>query len=295
MRDHRLFDPGGRARPVTLPEVDLTKVVKRFGRGRKEVVALEGVDLVLRPGTMTALVGPSGCGKSTLLRMIAGLEAPTTGTVLIDGLPPHAVKARGDIAVAFQDASLLPWRSVESNVALARRLARLPADAELVQNLIAMVGLAGFEKTRPAQLSGGMRQRAAIARCLATGPRLLLLDEPFGAVDELTRRRLNLELPRLWEERGATGLLVTHSIQEAVLLADEVVVMTARPGRIAVRIPVPLPRPRAAALLKTPEFHRIADRVAEALGVDGSGIAGDDAEAPVRLRPRVVAAPATKL
>jgi NitT/TauT family transport system ATP-binding protein len=157
---------------------------------------------------------------------------------------------------------------VTSNVALARKLARRPADPARVQELIELVGLAGFERAKPAQLSGGMRQRAAIARCLVTSPRLLLLDEPFGAVDELTRRRLNLELPPIWQDRGSTTLLVTHSIPEAVLLADEVVVMTARPGRISSSVTVPIERPRLARHLHLPEFHELVDEVGVRLGVD---------------------------
>ncbi|MCW5718140.1 MAG: ABC transporter ATP-binding protein [Bauldia sp.] len=289
MPDQRLFDAEGRPRPVSLPEVRVADVTKRFGRRKSEVVALDGFDLTLAPGTMTALVGPSGCGKSTVLRMIAGLDRATSGGVTIDGQPPGAVNRRGEVAVAFQDAALLPWRTVEANIALARQLAGQDRADELVANLIMMVGLAGFERARPAELSGGMRQRAAIARCLATGPRLLLLDEPFGAVDELTRRRLNIELPRLWEEHGATGLLVTHSIPEAVLLADEVVVMSPRPGRVIARIPVPLSRPRNAAQLKSQTFLEVADRVAEALGVDRDepGVPLQPAAAPMPAIPRI--------
>lgn len=251
------------------PEVQISGVSKTFRRGRSVVDALEGIDVTLRAGTMTALVGPSGCGKSTLLRIVAGLESPSAGRVAIDGDPATRSMARGEISVAFQDASLLPWRTVESNVALALKLARKPADGEAIQTLLSLVGLEGFEKAKPAELSGGMRQRTAIARCLITEPRLLLLDEPFGAVDELTRRRLNVELPPLWEERGTTGLLVTHSIQEAVLLADEVMVMSARPGKIVARIPVPFPRPRPAGLLKTPAFNELVNAVADRLGVYG--------------------------
>jgi NitT/TauT family transport system ATP-binding protein len=255
---------------MAAPGVACSQVAKTFP-GRSTVVALEDITLDLHPGTVTALVGPSGCGKSTLLRIIAGLEEATSGTITIDGADPAELRRRGEISVAFQDASLLPWRSVASNIALARKLARLPADPSKVQHLTTLVGLEGFEKAKPAQLSGGMRQRAAIARCLVTEPRLLLLDEPFGAVDELTRRRLNLERPATWADTEPTTLLVTHSIPEAVLLADEVVVMTARPGRIAARIPVPIPRPRRAKHLHTREFHALVDEVGDLLGVDRDG------------------------
>ena len=250
------------------PEVAIDGVEKTFGSGARRVQALDTVDLTMRPGTLTALVGPSGCGKSTLLRIIAGLESAGAGRVSVDGADPAALRRRGEIAVAFQDASLLPWRSTASNVALAQRLARQPVDRARVAALLEMVGLKGFEKAKPAQLSGGMRQRAAIARCLASSPRLLLLDEPFGAVDELTRRRLNLELPRAWADTGTTTLLVTHSIPEAVLLADEVVVMSARPGRIIARVAVDLSRPRRAAHLHSPRYHELVDEVGTLLGVD---------------------------
>jgi NitT/TauT family transport system ATP-binding protein len=265
------------ATTVPAPAVACRAVGKAFpGRRTADaVVALDGVDLDLRPGTVTALVGPSGCGKSTLLRIVAGLERPSSGTVTVDGADPSDLRSRGQIAVAFQDASLLPWRSVASNVALARRLARLPRDPDRVQRLIELVGLAGFESAKPAQLSGGMRQRAAMARCLVTEPRLLLLDEPFGAVDELTRRRLNLELPAVWQDSKPTTLLVTHSIPEAVLLADEVVVMTDRPGTVAARVPVP-------PHVRTDAFHSLVDRVGELLGVD-RGPKGDKRDKRDRL------------
>jgi NitT/TauT family transport system ATP-binding protein len=258
----------------TAPEVVCRDVSKDFVGKSSTVRALDDVSVTLRPGTVTALVGPSGCGKSTLLRIIAGLESATDGSITIDGEGPSKLRDEGQIAVAFQDASLLPWRSVESNIALALKLAHRPRDAARIAELVELVGLSGFEKSKPSQLSGGMRQRAAIARCLVTQPRLLLLDEPFGAVDELTRRRLNLELPPIWQDRGSTTLLVTHSIPEAVLLADEVVVMSARPGRIVASIPVPLERPRRAHHLHLPEFHALVDEVGVVLGVD---VDADDA------------------
>ena len=251
------------------PLVTIRQVSKVFGgrRGRS-VQALETVDLTLAPGSLTALVGPSGCGKSTLLRIISGLEEATSGSVLIDGTEPEVLRSRGDIAVAFQDPNLLPWRTVSSNVALALKLAGRRPDPARVAELIRTVGLEGFESARPAQLSGGMRQRAAIARCLVTRPRLLLLDEPFGAVDELTRRRLNVELPPIWQGRPTTALLVTHSIPEAVLLADEVIVMSARPGRVLARVQVKIERPRRAQQLHSDEFHALIDEVEDLLGMD---------------------------
>ena len=217
------------------PAVALAGVTRSFG-GAEAVAPL---DLTLAGGQVSALVGPSGCGKSTILRMIAGLETPDAGTIAIGGQPPAALQARGGLAMAFQDPALLPWRTLAGNVGLALKLARRPADPARVQAMIDRVGLTGHEDLRPAQLSGGMRQRAAIARALVTGPEVLLLDEPFGAVDELTRARLNADLPRLWRETGATVVLVTHSVREAVRLADRVVVLSSRPARVVADLAIP--------------------------------------------------------
>lgn len=238
------------------------------------VVALEPLDLDLAPGRTTALVGPSGCGKSTLLRLIAGLDRPSAGRVLIDGLPPARQAARGMIGMAFQDPSLLPWLTLRRNIALARRLARQPADPRLVEELIALVGLRGFQDTRPAALSGGMRQRAAIARALATRPGVLLLDEPFAAVDELTRRQLARDLPPLWQPSGTTTLLVTHSVDEAVLLSDRILVLSPRPARVVADLPVALPHPRPPQVAETAAFRRIA---AQALAALAQGVADSPA------------------
>lgn len=243
------------------PALRLRGLAKAFG-GQP---ALMPTDLDLAPGRTLALVGPSGCGKSTLLRLVAGLEAPDAGLVEIGGAPPAAIRARAGLAIAFQDPALLPWRTARSNVALARRLARLPPAPQEVAELLALVGLAGAEDRRPDELSGGMRQRVAIARCLVTRPGLLLLDEPFGAVDELTRLRLNHDLPRLWEQRGTTTLLVTHSVREAVLLADRVAVLSPRPGRVVAQIAIDLPRPRPEDVVQTPAFAALAARVSAAL------------------------------
>lgn len=234
------------------------------------------MDVTLAAGQTTALVGPSGCGKSTLLRLIAGLETPTSGSVRIYGNDPSVLRRQGAISVAFQDPSLLPWRTVRGNIALARKLARQPADPAQVQQLIDLVGLSGFGDTRPAALSGGMRQRAAIARAMVTEPRLLLMDEPFGAVDELTRRQLAHDLPRLWQPRGTTTLLVTHSVDEAVLLADRVLVLSARPARIVADIAIRLPRPRASDSVTSAAFRGYAMQVSSALA-DGGEASGAQA------------------
>jgi len=229
------------------------------------VEAVQPLDLSFIAGQTTALVGPSGCGKSTLLRMIAGLEEPSSGTVSIGGLPPSETLRKANLSVAFQDPSLLPWRSVRRNIELALTLARRPIVARDVDQLIRLVGLDGFGDTRPAELSGGMRQRAAIARALSTRPDLLLLDEPFGAVDELTRQQLANDLPAIWEARGTTTILVTHSVSEAVMLSDRVVVLSARPAEVVADISVDLPRPRRAELTRSQDFTEIVDAVFAAL------------------------------
>jgi len=251
--------------PNPPPGVVCAALAKTFAAAGGATPAVAPMDVRFQAGQTTALVGPSGCGKSTLLRMIAGLETPSTGEVEIGGAAPAEVRRQGGLAVGFQDPSLLPWRSVRGNIALARRLARQRPDPARIDRLIAMVGLGGFADARPGALSGGMRQRAAIARCLVTEPGLLLLDEPFGAVDELTRRQLSQDLPQLWEARGTTTLLVTHSVTEAVRLADRVVVFSPRPAQIAADIAVPLPRPRPAGLEAEDEFRDLVDMVSAAL------------------------------
>ncbi len=216
--------------------VRLEQVTRRFGAG---TVALAGIDAAIGRGEFVALLGPSGCGKSTLLRLLAGLDAPDAGRLVWEG---GAAPGAGEIGFVFQDATLLPWASAARNVHLPLRLAgrRFEDGAASVRELLARLGLAGFEDAKPAALSGGMRMRVAIARALVSRPRLLLMDEPFAALDEFTRNRLQDDLLALWRETGSTIVFVTHSIYEAAYLASRIVVMTPRPGRIAAEIASPL-------------------------------------------------------
>jgi len=249
------------------PGISLRGVCKTYrGRG-SDVVALKDMNLDCPPGSFTALIGPSGCGKSTAMRIALGLEDHDAGEVRIAGQAPATATASGITGVAFQDAALLPWRTVARNIALPLEvLGRDPARySHEIAKLIELVGLKGYETALPGQLSGGMRQRVSIARSLITSPEVLFMDEPFGALDQIRRRQMNVELQRIWQETKSTALLVTHGIDEAVFMADYVVVMHANPGRVVEVIEIPFPRPRNDELYSSPEFHALTDRIARVL------------------------------
>jgi sulfonate transport system ATP-binding protein len=238
--------------------VDIAHISKSFAVDGASFEALHDFSLLVEPGEFVSLVGPSGCGKSTLLRLIAGLDYPGGGLIQIGDQPVYGPSLNRGIV--FQDHRLFPWLSVENNIRLSLRRSPL-SDAQknrIVRELIALVGLSGFERAYPHQLSGGMSQRAAIARALAPHPGILLLDEPFGALDSLTRTRLQNEFLRIWEHEGITMLMVTHDVEEAVFLSDRIVVIEPRPGRIRRIVDVPLERPRRRA---DPDFIALKERV----------------------------------
>jgi len=242
-------------------QIELTGVSKRYGN----TTVLESIGLAIAQGEFVSLIGPSGCGKSTLLKLISGLTTATTGSILIDGLTP--LNARKSISYIFQDATLLPWRTVTRNVGLGLELEHVNHEVrkQKVQSLIELVGLTHVAGAYPRQLSGGMKMRVSVARALATTPRLLLMDEPFGALDEMTRDRLNEELLRLRSEQNWTAVFVTHSVAEAVFLSTRILVLAPNPGRIAQEIAVDLPFPRTNVTRESPQFESLVTDVSRAL------------------------------
>jgi NitT/TauT family transport system ATP-binding protein len=256
---------------VMIPAIRAVDVGMRFPAKRGHVDALGGVTLEVAPEEFVSLLGPSGCGKSTLLRIVAGLIRPTSGEVSVHG--QRLDGPNSEVGIVFQSPVLLPWRTVLANVELqveVRGLDRVSYRDE-ARRLLALVGLNGFESSYPYQLSGGMQQRVSLCRALIHNPRLLLMDEPFGALDALTREQMNLELQRVWMETKKMVLFVTHSIPEAVFLSDRVLVMSPRPGRIEGEIRVALPRPRTLATMEAPEFLRAAAEARTLMHLGGIG------------------------
>ena len=281
-------------RPVADPPpdaavVELSGVTKTFGSGPDATTALTGIDLAVRSREFVSLIGPSGCGKSTLLRLVADLIAPTSGDVRVNGKTARQARLDRDYGMVFQAPVLMDWRTVATNIELPLEIMgydkaeRKRRSADLLK----LVELEGFAERHPWQLSGGMQQRVAIARAIAFDPKILLMDEPFGALDEMTRERMNVEVMRIWQETGTTVLFVTHSIPEAVFLSSRVVVMSARPGRISRVIDVDLPRPRTIETRESEAYFHLVTQVREALRQgDGEPTGPDDRDptSPDRIR-----------
>ncbi len=255
-----------KARPV----YEIERVSKTYARNR--LIALDDVHLTIHKGEFVSVIGSSGCGKSTLLKIMAGLMPPTTGRVVLEGRP--VVGPRPDIGMMFQQATLLPWKTTIENIVLpieireGRSAAKAARDRAM--SLLELVGLGEFANVYPGELSGGMAQRASICRMLVSDPAMLLLDEPFSALDELTRDFMNMELQRICSERGATTFLVTHSLAEAVILSDRILVMKARPGHVVEDITIDLPRPRTLEMINTPHFGQIVGHIRDLLGKEAA-------------------------
>ena len=262
--------------------VSIRNVTKTFGKGG--TTALQSIDLEFQPGEFISLIGPSGCGKSTLLRVIGDLIEPSEGEAVIGGKTAHQARLDRDYGMVFQAPVLFDWRSVEDNVKLPLEI--LGKDKayrnKRAKEMLELVELGDFTKHMPYQLSGGMQQRVAIARALSFEPRILLMDEPFGALDEMTRERMNDEVLRIWQQTGTTVVFVTHSIPEAVYLSSRVVVMSARPGRITKIVDIDLPRPRDDASRETPRYFELITEVREALRAGGGDV--DDSGIPSAAR-----------
>jgi NitT/TauT family transport system ATP-binding protein len=238
-----------------------------FNIGNRPLTVLDKISLDMRNGEFCSFIGPSGCGKSTLLRLIAGLIEPSSGSIRVDGEDAATARQKRKFGFVFQDAVLLPWRTVIENVELPMVVARVPKRERRAKamQLLELVGLADFAQATPAKLSGGMARRVAIARSLVLDPSILLLDEPFGSLDEITRQRMNVELQRIWAAEGCTAVLVTHNVGEAVFLSDKVIVLGTKPGRIIEERIIDLPRPRTLAMLGDPQFFEHTRRLSEIL------------------------------
>jgi NitT/TauT family transport system ATP-binding protein len=264
------------AKPVVIATRHLRKV---YDVNRQATTALDDVSFEIPEGSFVSLVGPSGCGKSTLLQILAGLVSSTAGDVLVDGEPVREPMP-GKITIVFQDSTLLPWKTVLENVLFPLEVQNVPANERHVRarEMLALVGLTEFRDRHPHELSGGMRQRVSIARGLAQNPRIMLMDEPFGALDEQTRLKMGHELLRIWEATGKTIFLITHSLTEALFLSDVVLVMSHRPGRIVGVIDAGLPRPRTYDMVGSPEFGAARNRMWDLIGADES-----DGDGPAQL------------
>ena len=269
------------------PIVDVRQLEKRFEVAGSTTIALQDIDLRIGNQEFVSLIGPSGCGKSTLLRLIADLTAPSAGDVAVNGKPARRARLDRDYGMVFQAPVLFDWRTIDENVQLPLEVMGLPRRArqERSAEMLALVELSDFNRHHPWQLSGGMQQRAAIARALSFEPKLLLMDEPFGALDEMTRERMNDELLRIWDRTGTTVVFVTHSIPEAVFLSSRVVVMSARPGRITHTVEIDLPRPRTDATRETERYFALITEVREALRAGHDPIRTEELE-PMPEEPR---------
>jgi NitT/TauT family transport system ATP-binding protein len=259
------------------PVVRIEGVTKTFPRGH--VTALQDIDLELMPSEFVSLIGPSGCGKSTLLRVIGDLIEPSAGSVTVNGKSAKRARADRDYGIVFQDSVLFDWRTVAKNIGLPLEMLGWDRDKrkKRIDEMLDLVDLRGFEEHHPWQLSGGMQQRVSIARALAFEPALLLMDEPFGALDEMTRERLNLELLSIWQQLGSTVVFVTHSISEAVFLSTRVVVMSPRPGRIAGIVQIDLPHPRGVETREDTRFFELVTQVRELLRSRGEHLLPEEA------------------
>src|SRR5437773_3900916 len=260
LRESPATPASSRSAAVVCTALACRDVSVRFFSGRRSVIALSGIDLEVRRGELLTLLGPSGCGKSTLLRAVADLVTPSTGEIRVHGSAAAAARSRRDIGFVFQDPALLPWRTALQNVELPLEVAdgAKHKGKATPRELLELVGLKGWESSFPHELSGGMRQRVSIARALVSDPKILLMDEPFGALDEITRDRLNEELRRVWRDTGTTILFVTHSIYEAAYLGQRVLMLAANPGRVREIVPVRLPETRTLDIRETADFVALA-------------------------------------